>query len=375
MTATSTHETPTSIDSASESAAPAPELDQAKLEAFLHRAVGDMGAIASGALTLTGHRLGLFRAMAGAGPLTPAELAKRTGTRERNVREWLNAQAAGGYVNYDPGRGTYELPPEQAFALANPDSPVFLAGGFDLLAAMWAAAERMVSVFRDGGGMGWHEHDHRLFDGTEYFFRPGYRAHVVAEWIPALDGVEEKLRRGAKVADVGCGHGASAIIMAESYPRSSFLGIDYHDGSVAVARERARVAGVDDRVRFEVAPASQLPGEGYDLVCFFDCFHDLGDPVGAARRARAALARGGTVMLVEPNASDRVADNLNPLGRLFYSASTFLCTPNSLSQEVGLALGAQAGEARLREVLKEAGFSRVRRATETPFNIVLEARP
>ena len=350
-------------------------LDEEKLEVFVHRAVGDMAAIASGALTLTGHRLGLFRAMDEGGPQTPGELAARTGTRERYVREWLNAQAAGGYVDYDPDTGRYRLPPEQALALADPDSPVFLAGGFDVMAAMWSAAERMVDTFRSGEGMGWHEHDPRLFHGTELFFRPGYRAHLTSDWIPSLDGVEARLRAGGRVADVGCGHGASTILMARAYPRSELVGCDYHDASVATARERAAEAGVDDRVRFEVASAEALPGDGYDLVCFFDCFHDLGDPVGAARRAREALAPRGTLMLVEPRAGDSVEENLNPVGRLFYAASTFLCTPNSLSQDVGLALGAQAGEARLTEVLREAGFGRVRRATETPFNIVLEARP
>lgn len=355
--------------------APARPVDEEKLEVFLHRAVGDMAAIAGGALTLTGHRLGLFRALAEGGPQTPAQLAERTGTHERYVREWLNAQAAGGYVEYGGGEGTYSLPPEQAYALADPDSPVFLPGGFDVMAAMWAATERMVETFRSGEGMGWHEHDERLFHGTEMFFRPGYRAHLTRDWIPALDGVQARLEEGARVADVGCGHGASTILMARAYPASTFVGCDYHDASIATARERALEAGVADRVHFEVASAESLPGDGYDLVCYFDCFHDLGDPVGAARRAREALAPGGTLMLVEPRAGDRVEENLNPVGRLFYAASTFLCTPNSLSQDVGLALGAQAGEARLAEVLGEAGFAQVRRATETPFNLVLEARP
>lgn len=349
-------------------------IDEARLETFLHRAVGDMSAIAAGALTLTGHRLGLFRAMAGAGPLTSAALAQRTDTHERYVREWLNAQAAGGYVVYDPGKDTYELPPEQAYALADPDSPVFLPGGFDVMAAMWAATERMVDAFRTGAGVGWHEHDHRLFSGTEQFFRPGYRAHLTTEWIPALEGVERKLNAGARVADVGCGLGASTIIMAEAYPVSRFRGFDYHKESVAAARGRAKQANADDRVQFDVASATEFDGHDYDLICFFDCFHDLGDPLGAARHTREALAADGTLMLVEPRAGDGVEDNLNPLGRLFYAASTFLCTPNSLSQDVGLALGAQAGEARLTEVLREAGFRRVRRAAETPFNIILEAR-
>jgi SAM-dependent methyltransferase len=352
-----------------------PAIDPARLEAFLEQAVGDIGAAAAGALTLTGHRLGLFRALAGAGPLTAARLAERTGTRERYVREWLNAQAAGGYVRYEPASDAYELPPEQALALADADSPFFLAGGFDILAAMWADTERMVQAFRSGEGVGWHDHDHRLFSGTEQFFRPGYRTHLTTEWIPALEGVEEKLQRGARVADVGCGHGASTILMARAYPASTFVGIDYHRDSIETARKRAAEAGVSDRARFEMASAEGLPGGEYDLICFFDCFHDLGDPKGAAARAREALAPDGVLMLVEPMAGDRIEDNLNPLGRLGYSFSTFLCTPNSLSQAVGTALGAQAGQARLTEVLNRAGFSRVRRAAETPLNIVLEARP
>jgi SAM-dependent methyltransferase len=366
--ATQTHETVSQS-----SHAPAAPINEERLEEFLHRAVGDMAAAAAGALTLTGHRLGLFRAMAGAGPLTSSELAKRTGTRERYVREWLNAQAAGGYVTYDPHSKTYELPAEQALALADSESPVFLPGAFDVMAAMWADAERMAHAFRTGNGIGWHDHDARLFAGTEMFFRPGYRAHLVQEWIPALKGVEAQLRRGAKVADIGCGHGASAIIIAQAYPKSTVIGIDYHEQSIATAKARASAAGVSDRVRFECVSAKQLPGNDYDLVCFFDCFHDLGDPLGAARRAYDALAADGTLMLVEPRAGDHVEDNLNPVGRLYYAASTFLCTPNSLSQEVGAALGAQAGEECITSVLREAGFTAVRRAAETPFNFVIEA--
>jgi SAM-dependent methyltransferase len=348
--------------------------DDARLEAFVHRAVGDMAATASGALTLVGHRLGLFRAMAGAGPLTPGQLAQRTGTVERYVQEWLNAQAAGGYVQHDAAARTYELPPEQQMVLAEPDSPVYLVGGYDVMAAIWADTERMAEEFRTGSGIPWHDHDPRLFQGTEMMFRPGYRTHLTKEWIPSLEGVEPKLRRGARVADLGCGHGASTIAMAEAYPRSRFVGVDYHEESIAIARRRAAEAGVEDRVRFEVASATELAGQEFDLICFFDCLHDLGDPVGAARRAHDALGHDGTLMLVEPAAGDNVEENLNPVGRLFYSASTFVCTPNSLSQEVGLALGAQAGEARLRAVLHEAGFSRARLATQTPFNLVIEAR-
>jgi SAM-dependent methyltransferase len=365
MMATQTHEAITRR--------PDGRIDEQRLEEFLHRAVGDMAAAASGALTLTGHRLGLFRAMAGAGPVSAADLAQRTGTRERYVREWLNAQAAGGYVTYNPSKKTYELPPEQALALADSESPVFLPGAFDVMAAMWADAERMAQAFRTGNGIGWHDHDSRLFSGTEMFFRPGYRAHLVPDWIPALEGVEPKLRRGAKVADVGCGHGASAIIIGQAYPDSTVIGVDYHRQSIDIARTRASAAGVSDRVRFECVSAKQLPGSDYDLICFFDCFHDLGDPLGAARRAYEALADDGTLMLVEPRAGDHVEDNLNPIGRLYYAASTFLCTPNSLSQEVGAALGAQAGEQCITSVLREAGFSKVARAAETPFNFVIQA--
>ena len=352
-----------------------PAFDEARFEQFLHQAVGDMAAAAAGALTLLGHRLGLYAAMRGEGPLTSAELAERTGTRERYVREWLNTQAAGGYVVYDPQRQAYELPPEQAFVLADADSPFFLPGGFDVTAAMWAATERMVDVFRSGDGLAWHEHDPRLFAGTEAVFRPGYRTHLIESWIPALGGVEAKLKAGARVADVGCGHGVSTIVMATAYPSSTFHGFDYHAGSIETARQRARDAGVADRTHFEVAKAKDFPGTGYDLICFFDCFHDLGDPMGAAMHAREALADDGTIMLVEPMSADSVQDNVNPVSRLYYAASTFICTPNSLSQEVGTALGAQAGEARLRATLLEAGLARVRRVAETPFNMVLEAKP
>ena len=291
------------------------------------------------------------------------------------MREWLGNQAAGGYVEHHTEDGTYELPDEHALALADEDSPFYLMGGFDLLASVWADEDKLVGAFRTGKGLGWHEHDHRLFCGTERFFRPGYRAHLVAEWIPALDGVQEKLERGAKVADVGCGHGASTIIMAEAFPNSEFFGFDYHDASIERAREAAREAGVGDRITFEVASAKDFPGDGYDLVCVFDCLHDMGDPVGRLRACWRRWTPDGTWMIVEPFANDRVEDNLNPVGRVFYGASTVICTPASLAQEVGLALGAQAGEARLTEVLNRAGFTRVRRATETPFNLILEARP
>jgi SAM-dependent methyltransferase len=350
-------------------------IDQAKLEAFMGQAVTDMGACISAPLMLIGEKLGLYKAMAGAGPLTPQEVAQRSGAAERYVREWLSNQAAGGYVTYDPESERYTLPDEQALALADEDSPFYILGLYDSIASLYADEDQILEAFRSGGGMGWHEHDHRLFRGTERFFRPGYRANLVPEWIPALEGVQEKLEDGARVADVGCGHGASTIIMAEAFPNSEFFGFDYHDASIARAREAADQAGVGDRITFEVASAKDYPGTGYDLACVFDCLHDMGDPVGASAHVLSTLAPDGTWMIVEPFAGDRVEQNLNPVGRVFYGASTMICTPASLSQEVGLALGAQAGEARLTEVLEEGGFTRVRRATETPFNLILEARP
>ena len=350
-------------------------VDAAKIEAFVGQVVADMSAGLSGVMTNLGHKLGLYKAMAGAGPMTPAELARKTRTHERYIREWLNNQAAGGYVEYDPLARTYSLPEEHAMVLANAGSPVFMAPGFDVVSSLWLDEDKVAEALRTGEGIGWHEHHHRLFCGTEAFFRTGYRSHLVKDWIPALEGVEAKLKAGGKVADVGCGHGASTIVMAQAYPDATFVASDYHKESIDVARQRAEEAGVADRIRFEVASAKSFSGTGYDLVCFMDCFHDLGDPLGAAKHARQALASDGTVLMVEPFAGDAVEDNLNVIGRMFYAASTGICTPNSLSQEVGLGLGAQAGEARLREIMGEAGFSRCRRATETPFNLVLEARP
>jgi SAM-dependent methyltransferase len=350
-------------------------IDEAKLEAFMGQAVSDMGAIISAPLMLIGEKLGLYRAMAGAGPLTSQEVAERAGAAERYVREWLGNQAAGGYVSYDPETDRYTLSDEHALALADEDSPFYILGVYDSIASIFADEERILDVFRSGEGMGWHEHDHRLFRGTERFFRPGYRAHLVSEWIPALDGVTEKLQRGAKVADIGCGHGASTIIMADAFPNSEFFGFDYHEASIARAREAAQDAGASERINFAVASAKDYPGSGYDLVCVFDCLHDMGDPVGASAHVRESLADDGTWMIVEPFAGDAVQENLNPIGRVFYGASTVICTPASLSQEVGLALGAQAGEAKLSEVIKQGGFSKVRRATETPFNLILEAKP
>ena len=353
----------------------ATEVDPAKLEAFMGQAVMDMGAAISAPLLLIGERLGLYKAMAAGGPMSSAEVAAKANVAERSVREWLRNQASAGYVVYDPAGDTYELPPEQALALADEDSPFYLLGAFELIASLFADEEKITEAFRSGEGMGWHEHDHRLFEGTERFFRPGYRGHLVPEWIPALDGVQAKLERGAKVADVGCGHGASTILMAEAFPESDFVGFDYHPASVERARESAAKAGVGDRTHFEVASAKEFPGEGYDLVAVFDCLHDMGDPVGASAHIHETLDPEGTWMIVEPFAGDSVEENLNPVGRIFYGASTMICTPASLDQEVGLALGAQAGEERLTEVIREGGFGEVRRATETPFNLILEAKP
>jgi SAM-dependent methyltransferase len=350
-------------------------IDAAKLDAFLGKAVGDLCATFNAALVVLGERLGLYKAMAGAGWLSPADVAGRTETTERYVREWLSAMAAGGYVEYDARTQRYRLPEEQALALADESGPAYLPGAFQLALAAVKDAPKIGEAFRSGKGVGWHEHDPELFEGTERFFRPNYANHLVSSWLPALEGVVEKLERGALVADVGCGHGASTLIMAQAYPRSRFVGFDYHEPSIRWARRAAKEAGVGDRVRFEQAPAKSYTGSGYDLVACFDCLHDMGDPVGAAQHVRSSLKPDGTWMIVEPQAGDRVEQNLNPVGRVYYAASTLICTPASLSQEVGLALGAQAGEARLRDVAQQGGFQRFRRAAETPFNMVLEARP
>jgi SAM-dependent methyltransferase len=352
-------------------AAPEPE----KLDAFVGKMVGDLGAAVSAALVLIGDRLDLYKTLARLGPSTPADLAREAGATERYVREWLSAQAAADYVSYDRAQDRFYLTPEQAMVFADEESPAFMAGGFDLVAAMFRDEPKITDAFRSGAGVGWHEHHVCLFRGTERFFRPGYNANLVSNWIPALEGVEQKLKDGALVADVGCGHGASTILMAKAYPKSRFVGFDYHEGSIERARAAAQEAGVADRVEFQVAAAKDFPGGPYDLVCIFDALHDMGDPVGAAAHIRQALKPDGTWLLVEPFAHDELADNLNPVGRLYYSASTMICTPASLSQEVGLGLGAQAGERRLRKVCEEAGFGRFRRATETPFNLVLEVRP
>ena len=351
------------------------EIDGDKLMEFVFNAVGEVGATLNAALVVMGDKLGLYRAMAGAGALSPAELAERTGSAERYVREWLNAQAAGGYVAYDPESGRYTLPPEQTVALTDSDSPAYLPGFFQLALGSVIDSPKIVEKARSGDGFGWHEHVHDVHEGCERFFRPGYNASLVAEWLPALDGVVEKLQRGALVGDIGCGHGSSTILMAQAFPHSSFVGSDYHEGSIETARRRAQEAGVADRVHFDVASATESAGGDYDLVTMFDCLHDMGDPVGAARHVLGSLKPDGTWMIVEPQAGDRVEDNLNPVGRAYYAFSTLLCTPASLSQEVGLALGAQAGQARIGEVVTTGGFSRFRRAAETPFNLVFEARP
>jgi SAM-dependent methyltransferase len=353
----------------------APAVDFDKLMAFVFRAVEEVGATLNTALVVMGDRLGLYRALADAGPLTSAELAGRTETAERYVREWLSAQAAGGIVDYDPATERFSLPPEHAVALTDESSPAFLPGFFQIALGTLHDSPRIVEAAKSGAGIGWHDHVNDVHEGCERFFRPGYHANLVSTWLPALDGVTDKLQRGASVADVGCGHGASTVLMAEAYPASTFVGSDYHEGSIDVARRRAQAAGVSDRVRFDVSPASAYSGGDFDLVTMFDCLHDMGDPVGAARHVRDALAPDGTWMIVEPAAGDRLSDNLNPVGRAYYSFSTLLCCPSSLSQEVGAALGAQAGEARIRDVVTAAGFTRFRRASETPFNIVYEARP
>jgi SAM-dependent methyltransferase len=350
-------------------------IDMAKLEKFVFRAVEEVGATLNTALVVMGDRLGLYRALAGAGPLTSAEVAERSGAAERYVREWLNAQAAGGYVEYDPESGRYTLPPEHALALTDPNSPAYLPGFFQIALGSVHDSANIVDAARSGEGFGWHQHVHDVHEGCERFFRPSYHANLLSSWLPALDGVVEKLERGARAADVGCGHGASTILMASAYPNSSFHGSDYHQGSTETARQRAEAAGVQDRAEFEAAAAAAFTGREYDLVTMFDCLHDMGDPVGAARHVREAIAPDGTWMIVEPAAGDRVEQNLNPVGRAYYGFSTLLCTPASLSQEVGLALGAQAGEARIRDVVIAGGFTRFRRVAETPFNIVFEARP
>jgi 2-polyprenyl-3-methyl-5-hydroxy-6-metoxy-1,4-benzoquinol methylase len=349
-------------------------VDTDKLQGFLGKFVGDLGAALHAPLVVTGDKLGLYKGLVD-GAQSPEELAKKTGTDARYVREWLLANAASGYVTYDEATGKFSLDEVQKFTLADEGSPFYLPGAFQIALATARGQEKLQAAFRTGAGVGWHEQDGCLFEGTERFFRPNYAGNLVSSWIPALDGVDARLKAGGRVADVGCGHGASTILMAESYPRSTFVGFDYHPASIETARARASAAGVADRARFEIAKAKDFPGTGYDFVTFFDCLHDMGDPTGAAAHVLKSLDRNGTWMIVEPFANDRPSENFNPVGRVFYSASTAICCPASKAQEVGVALGAQAGEARMRKVVTDAGFKRFRRATQTPFNLVFEARP
>ena len=349
-------------------------IDPDKLNALLEQAVQDMGAAMQAPLIVIGDKLGLYRAMGDGLPVTPAQLAQRTGTAERYIHEWLNANAAGRFVEYDATNGTYFMTPEQALALAQEDTPIHLPGFYHMLASLMKDEDKITEIYRTGKGMAWHEHEKGLFEGCERFFRPTYLANLIPHWIPALDGVEAKLKAGARVADIGCGHGASTLLMAKAYPKSQFVGFDYHAPSIETARRKAKVAQVSDRVTFQVAPSKGFPGTDYDLVAFFDCLHDMGDPAGAARHVRESLAPGGTWMIVEPFAHDDIAENLNPIGRIMYSASASVCVPCSLSQEVALGLGAQAGPGKIEKVVRGGGFTRFRKATETPFNMVFEAR-
>ena len=351
------------------------DVNEDRLNSFMGKMIGDVGAAMSASLVLLGDKLGLYKALAKGGPMDPATLAQATGTSERYIREWLSAQAASGYVEYDSATGKFSMLPEQILALADEDSPVFLGAVGSLVSATFLDEPKISEAFKTGKGVGWNKRSECLFCGTARFFRTSYKHYLVQEWLPALEGVVAKLERGAKVADVGCGHGVSTRLMAEAFPNSTFYGFDYHDGSIEAARKASSEAGLSGRVHFDVQSAKTVPAHGFDLVCFFDCLHDMGDPVGALRHTRSAMADDGTCLLIEPFAKDRLEDNLKPVGRVYYAASTMVCTPASLDQEVGLALGAQAGEARLRGVARQGGFTRFRRATETPFNIVYEARP
>ena len=350
------------------------KVNEQKLNEVVEKAISDLAAGYGGVMVALGDKLGLYRAMAGQGPLSSTEVAKLAGCAERYVREWLNSQAAAGYVVYHPSSETYELTPEQAMVLANEDSPLFLPPAWEVPASMWFDEEKTIEAFRTGRGIGWDEHNPRLYRGVAAFYRNAYQGQLVSDWLPALENGTEKLNAGAKIADVGCGHGHSTIIMAEAFPGSRFWGFDIHPDSIEAARANAKKRGVGDRVTFEVADAKNYPAQGFDLICFFDCLHDMGDPVGAARHAREALSPNGSIMLVEPYANDRVEDNLNSIGRLYYSASTTLCCAHSLSEE-GMALGAQAGGKKLTKVLKEAGFWTIRAAKKTPFNLIVEAQP
>ena len=348
--------------------------DMSKVEAFAGQVVSDIAATFSGVMTNIGHKLGLYKAMAGAGWLSSAELAEATGTDERYVREWLNNQTAGGYVHYRAETRSYMLPDEHVPVLADDNSPVFLVPALAVASSLWLDEDKVCDVFKTGAGIAWGDHHHHLFCGSESLFRPGYKAHLTTAWISALDGVSDKLTAGAKVADVGCGHGASSIVMAQAFPNARFHGFDSHAASIETAQQRARDAQVGSQIRFEVAAAKGYQERDFDLICFMDCLHDMGDPLGAAQHALQALKDDGTLLLVEPAAGNSVEHNINPVSRLYYAASTAVCTPCSKSQEVGLALGAQAGEARLTALLQEAGFGQVRRATQTPFNLIIEAR-
>jgi SAM-dependent methyltransferase len=349
-------------------------LDEQKLHDMLGKMIGDLGAAANGALVITGDRLGLYKALAAKGPMTSAELAEATDAAERYVREWLATQAASGYVNYDAVEKQFYMTPEQAMVFADDDSPVLMTGGFYNLSAVYRDEPKLTEAFRTGQGVSWGDHDSCLFCGTAKFFRPGYHAHLVQDWIPALDGVQNKLEAGGTVADVGCGYGLSTMIMAQAFPNSAFIGFDIHEPSIEYARNEAQQLGITN-VTFDVATAKNYPGNDYDLVTFFDCLHDMGDPRGASKHVLQTLKKDGTWMIVEPMAGDEVEDNLNPVGRVYYAFSTAVCTPSSLSQEVGEGLGAQAGEAKLRDVVTSGGFTQFRRATETPLNLILEARP
>jgi ubiquinone/menaquinone biosynthesis C-methylase UbiE len=353
------------------------ENTQQRIEQFAGQVVTDLAAAMAGVMTNLGHKLGLYHAMAESGPIHSDELARRTATNERSVREWLNSQVAGGYMRFDVNTNRYVLPPEHAFVLANPDSPAFLPPAFDVAASLWHDEDEILAAFRTGKGMGWHEHNCRLFSGTEAFFRNGYRAHLTQAWIPSLIGIQDRLAKGGRVADVGCGHGASVILMAQAFPKSTFVGIDYHESSILIARERAKQAGVADRIRFEIATPRVLASskEKFDLVCFMDSLHDMGDPLEAVWASRKAMAPDGALMLVEPFAKDRSEENVGPVARMYYSASAGLCTQNALSQGGRYSLGAQAGATQLLAILKDAGFQTARVAMETPFNLILEARP
>lgn len=350
-------------------------LDENKLNELLGNAIVDFGAAYHASLVVIGDKLGLYKALSEWGPITSIELAKKTGTSERYVREWLSCQAAGYYVSYNPDCREFYLTPEQAYILADESSPAFIPGAFQIAVSSIKSQNEIEKRFRNGKGFGWHQHDHELFEGTERFFRPGYLANLTTKWIPSLEGVEDKLKKGALVADVGCGHGASTILMAKTYPKSTFIGYDYHAPSIKRARQTAAETGVSNNTRFVITASNDYPGKDYDFVTFFDCLHDMGDPVGASSHVLQSLAKDGTWMIVEPFANDNLEDNLNPIGRAYYGASTLICTPASLDQEVGLALGAQAGESRIKDVVTKAGFKLFRRATETPFNLIFEAKP